>query len=138
MKTKVKKSKTISQLDKTLWPLFSEYIRRRAAKEFSGGERAKCFTCEFVGLWKYDLQAGHFMPRQHKGSRYDEKGVQAQCKKCNCFEQGNQLEYARQLDKKYGKGTADLIELKSKSFCKPMPFEYEKMIEEYKEKLKTL
>lgn len=60
------------------------------------------------------MQAGHGIPRQHWGTRYLEKNVHAQCRKCNFFEQGNQREYALQVDAKYGAGTWDSLTVLSK------------------------
>jgi hypothetical protein len=139
---KTKGKKTSNKLDKDLWETFSEYIRRRDAKRFEAlgyaPDRVKCFTCDYVGHWKYDMQAGHFMPRQHMGTKFDEKNVQSQCGGCNCFEQGNQLIFSRNLDKLYGKGTSEWLEQKAKSLCKWMNFEYEEKIIEYKQKIKDL
>ena len=36
---------SIKSLDGKLWKIFSEFIRRRDALKFSGGEIAKCCTC---------------------------------------------------------------------------------------------
>jgi hypothetical protein len=41
--------------------------------------------------------------------RFNEQNCNAQCKKCNAFEQGNDIGYAAGIDKKYGAGTADKL-----------------------------
>jgi hypothetical protein len=137
-----KKKKSIASLDKKLWEVFSEYIRRRDAKKFEAmgyaPDRVKCVTCDFVGHWKYDMDAGHFMSRKHLGTKFDEKNVNSQCGGCNKFGQGMQVVYARVIDKMYGKGTAEWLEEKSRGMCKLMSFEYEEKIEYYKQKLKDL
>jgi hypothetical protein len=139
---KDKKKKPITKLDKDLWEVFSEYVRRRDAKKFEAlgyaPDRVKCITCDFVGHWKYDFDAGHFISRKQKGTKFDERNVNAQCGGCNKFGQGMQLVHARAIDKIHGKGTADLLEQKGREYCKWMDFEYIEKIEEYKQKIKEL
>jgi hypothetical protein len=96
--------------DSKLWEVFSIYIRLRDADE---NGICKCFTCSARKHWKM-MQAGHGIPRQHWGTRYLEKNVHAQCRKCNFFEQGKQSEYALQVDAKYGAGTWDSLTVLSK------------------------
>jgi hypothetical protein len=131
------KKKSITNLDKVLWKVFSEYIRRRDALKFSGGDRVKCITCTHTDHWKH-FDCGHGISRKHLGTKFDEKNNHAQCKGCNGFGSGKQFEYMLQVDRMYGKGTAELLLHKSKSLCKWMSFEYEQKIEEYKIKIKNL
>lgn len=132
---KTLQKETIGKLDAKLWKLFSEYIRRRDALKFSGADRVQCITCPHTGHYK-EFDCGHFQPRQHMGTKFDEKNNHAQCGKCNAFEGGEQVKYARVIDKLYGKGTSELLEIKARSLCKWMRYEYEEKIELYKNKLK--
>lgn len=42
------------------------------------------------------------------------------------------------IDKKYGQGTAEQLEIKSKMLCKRKQFDYEQIAKEYKSKLDDL
>lgn len=136
------KRKSIKALDKALWEICSEYIRRRDAKKYESmgyaPDRCKCFTCDYVGHWKYDMEAGHFISRRHLATKFDERNLNSQCPGCNKFQSGNQYKHGRLIDKLYGPGTADMLALKAKSQCKWLPFEYEQKIDYYKQKLKEL
>jgi hypothetical protein len=119
--------------DTKLWKEFSEYIRRRNADE---NGIVECFTCHSRKHWK-EMQAGHGIPRQHWGTRYDEINVQSQCKKCNCFEQGEQAEFARQVDLKYGEGTwGKLVVKKHFATKRPSQFQIDEMTKVYRQKNK--
>jgi hypothetical protein len=65
--------------------VFSEYIRRRYAKN----DIAQCVTCGKKDHWK-DLQAGHFISRKHYATRWNEENVQVQCVACNVYRYGEQ------------------------------------------------
>jgi hypothetical protein len=133
MKTKVKK-KSLSKLQENLWKVFSEWIRRRDSDEYG---IVKCFTCGKKSHWK-EMQAGHFITRKQSATKYDEVNVQVQCVSCNIFGQGMQFIFGRNLDLKYGEGTADQLEFKSKLMCKRDRFDYEMMIDDVKQKIKAL
>lgn len=125
---------TITQLDKKLWKLFSEYIRRRDADE---NGFVKCFTCGRIKHWK-QMQCGHGIGRQHKSTKYDEKNNAGQCPVCNGFEGGMRERFKENMDKKYGPNTWDLMELKSRTPSKWGIFEYETLIKHYKSKLEEM
>jgi hypothetical protein len=84
---------------------FSKYVRIRDAD--SDGI-IHCISCGRPVLWKH-ADAGHFVKRQHMTLRFNEKNVNAQCKRCNWPEQGNDTGYAKGLDRKYGPGTAEKL-----------------------------
>ena len=121
--------KTISKLKKELDKWFSLYIRLRDAMPISG--LVKCFTCSITKHYKEGMQCGHFMSRKHMATRYHELN-QSQCIKCNMFEQGMQYVYGVNLDKKYGEGTAEKMQLLSRSIYKMSRVDYEDKIKYYK------
>jgi 5-methylcytosine-specific restriction endonuclease McrA len=89
---------------------FSRYVRYRDGRyshELQGFE-TQCITC---GAWKplKEMQAGHFVTRANTLLRYDEENVNAQCYACNVIRHGDLYEYAKQLDIKYGAGTAEKL-----------------------------
>ena len=125
---------TISKLKKKLDSLFSQYTRLRNADHLG---RVKCFTCGVDKHWK-EQQAGHFQSRSHHSTRWDEVNVQVQCVKCNMFRQGEQYKFGMYLDQKFGEGTAEELEIRSKTIVKLNRTDYEEAIERYKQKIKEL
>ena len=123
MAKKPTKTALVKKLDK----VFSEYIRRRH------GEMATCVTCGKVAHWK-EMQAGHFMSRRHRATRWHEDNVQVQCVKCNMFGQGEQYKFGLWLgDEK----SNELIKL-ANTTVKMKDFEIQDMIQHFQEKLSSL
>lgn len=120
--------------DKKLWKVFSEYIRRRDSNKDGFG---KCFTCHRIIHWKKG-DCGHGIGRQHRVTKYNEKNNHLQCKLCNGFEGGKREIYKEEMNKRYGAGTWELMELASKKPAKLGQFEIDQLEKYYKEKLKTL
>lgn len=108
---------------------FSEYIRLRDSDQNCN---AICITCRKVAHIS-EMDAGHFIDRSHKATRYDEQNVNAQCRTCNRFQSGRQYEHGIQIDLKYGAGTANDLLHKSKQIYKATQAEYESKAEYYKE-----
>src|SRR5688500_14823181 len=96
--------------DDKLWKIFSEYIRLRDA---NADGYCVCITSGRLIHWK-DCDAGHFISRRHMATKYDEQNVHAQRRFDNRFAAGEQFVYARAIDAKYGKGTADKILARSR------------------------
>lgn len=116
-------------LVKKLDTVFSEYIRRRYAKN----DIAVCVTCGKKDHWK-KLQAGHFMSRKHYSTRWDERNVEVQCNACNVFRYGEQYKFSIYL----GKELSDELYLKSHQTVKFSNVDLQEMIDVYKEKLINL
>lgn len=116
-------------LVKKLDSIFSEYIRRRYAKN----EIATCVTCGKKDHWK-KLQAGHFMSRKHYATRWDEDNVEVQCSACNVFRYGEQYLFAKYL----GEEKADKLLAKSRETVKFSDPELQEMIDIYKNKVSFL
>ena len=116
-------------LVKKLDAVFSEYIRRRYAKN----DIAECVTCGKKDHWK-KLQAGHFMSRKHYSTRWDERNVEVQCNACNVFRYGEQYKFSIYL----GKELSDELYLKSHQTVKFSNVDLQEMIDVYKEKLINL
>ena len=55
--------------------------------------------------------AGHFMPASDCGRDllFDPQNVNAECRKCNAWDDTHLLGYAENLDKRYGSGTAKTL-----------------------------
>lgn len=88
------KKKTLKYWKNKIDKVFHEYIRRRDADNESG--YCSCVSCGKQVHFS-ETDAGHFISRQHLITRYDERNVHAQCRKCNRFEYGRQYEYSLKL-----------------------------------------
>lgn len=120
--------------DARLWKVFSEFIRQRDADE---NGNCKCFTCGLIRHWK-QMDCGHGIGRQHKATKFNEKNNHAQCKRCNGFEGGMRERYKEEMDKRYGEGTWDKMEVIARTTCKRGAFEIEQLTKYYKAEVKKL
>ena len=64
--------------------------------------------------------------------------VRPQCKSCNGFRSGEQFKFARELDLKYGEGTAMELEQLSNTTKKWSSEELEALIDVYNRRLRKL
>ena len=127
--------KSISKLKKELDKWFSLYIRLRDATDEG---MVQCFTSGRVYHYK-KIHAGHFMSRRHLSTRWCETNVQPQSAADNLFGQGEQFKFGLNLDSKFGEGTAEELQYKSRTTLKISRIEYEEKTSYYKslvEKLK--
>jgi hypothetical protein len=129
-----KKLPTLSALEKKLDRVFSEYIRRKDADH---GGTVDCCTCGKLFYWK-EVDAGHFVKRQHRSIRWDERNVHPQCTRCNHFMGGRQDDYAQFVIKKYGQTVFDELMLLKYQTVKYTRADLMDMIELYQEKLSKL
>ena len=125
MPSKLTRSKIVKKLD----AIFSQYIR---LKDADHNGNVTCFTCGKVDHYKKGMQCGHFQSRKHYATRWLELNVAVQCAGCNVFRYGEQFLFSKNLDKKYGKGTAEKLYIKSKDTVKFSNDELLNMIEHYK------
>ncbi len=126
--------KSISKLKKELDKWFSLYIRLRDSNEYG---MVQCFTSGRVYHYK-SMHAGHFMSRKRLATRWCETNVQPQSPADNLFGQGEQYRFGLHLDSKYGEGTAEEIQFKSRNTLKMSRADYEEKISYYKEIVKNL
>ena len=108
---------------------FSEYIRLRDSDQNCN---AICITCRKVAHIS-EMDAGHFIDRSHKATRYDERNVNAQCRTCNRFQSGRQYEHGLAIDLKYGTGTSQQLLQDSRKIVKTTQGEFEAKAEEFKQ-----
>jgi len=125
---------SVKSLIKKFDRIFSEYIRLRDAD--SNGY-IRCISCGKLIHWK-EADAGHYVNRKHMSLRFDEKNVNAQCRACNRFDEGNMMGYNRGLIKKYGSDVIQYFEMKKGNISKMGVFEYQILIAEYQNKVKKL
>ena len=120
--------KTISKLKKELDKDFSLFIRLRDADDLGN---VICFTSGRTYHYK-NIHAGHFMSRKCLATRFCEINVQPQSAADNLFGQGKQYQFGKELDLKYGEGTAERLQQKSKQIEKFSRIDYEEKISYYK------
>ena len=130
MPKKVSRKNLVKRLDN----IFSQYIRLRNA---NAQGIAECYTCGKTDHWK-KLQCGHFMSRKHLSTRWCDTNVQPQSAADNLFGQGEQYKFALHLDGKYGEGTAEELQFKSRQIHKVSRVEYEEQISYYKNIVENL
>ena len=126
--------KTISKLKKELDKWFSLYIRLRDATDEG---LVQCFTSGRVYHYK-QIHAGHFISRRCLATRWCEVNVQPQSAADNLFGQGEQYKFGLRLDNKYGEGTAEELQIKSRQTVKLSRVDYEDKISYYKDAVKNL
>ena len=129
-----KKLKPITKLKKEMDAIFSTYVRLR---DLTLNGEAVCVTCNIAKPYK-QMQNGHFMSRRHMSTRFEEMNTAVQCMGCNMYNQGMQYEMSKYLDKKYGEGTAEDMQILSRQIKKIGRIDYDYLIDLYKEKVKQL
>jgi len=132
------KKKTVASLKRRIVPIFSEYIRKRDCLRTTGSlEYGDCISCNRASVPYHELDAGHFIPK-HNANLFSERGVHAQCIKCNRYQGGNQLEYRRQIVKLYGEGADEELEAEARQIKKFTIQELEELEISLKERIKEL
>lgn len=87
---------------------FSIFIRTRDSQEYEG-RSFRCISCgRLLPIEKADC--GHYINRQHMSLRFSELNCNAQCSKCNRFDEGNITGYRQGLIKKIGEDKVTLLE----------------------------
>jgi hypothetical protein len=117
------------------WDWFSKFIRLRDADEHG---YIKCITCGTRRHWRDRVDAGHFVTRAKESTLFDEKNVHAQCKGCNRFQGGKFLEHGVAINRKYGPGTKERLEIKALQHCKRTLTDYLFIEQTYKLRVKTI
>jgi len=115
------------------WYYFSKEVRKRDVEKYG-----TCISCgrpiEFE-----TCQAGHFMPASTCGRDllFDPLNVNAECARCNAWDETHLLGYAENLDKRYGEGTAISLRKRREDYQKGGPLKDWKA-SEYAIKIKQL
>lgn len=127
------KRKSVASLKKKADKIFSLYIRHRDSEN----GLAECITCGVMKPIK-EMQNGHFVSRRSSKLRYDEFNCNAQCVGCNMFKQGEQYIYGKNIDRKYGKGTAESLMAQRNETHRFTVSELEEIVEYCKEGLREM
>jgi len=122
------KKKTLKYWKTKIDKVFHEYIRRRDADNNTG--YCNCITCQ-KRIHFTESDGGHFISRGRLATRYDERNVKAQCRKCNRFDFGRQYEYSLAL----GEQLSEELLIKSREICKLSDDEWLDIFNNYNTKL---
>ena len=125
------KKKTLKYWKTKIDAPFHQYIRRRDADDNSG--YCQCISCD-KPIHFEESDAGHFISRGKLATRWDERNVNAQCRKCNRFEYGRQFEYSLKI----GTELAETLLQDSRQIFKLMEHEYLEIFESYRDKLENI
>jgi len=116
----MKRKPSLASLKRKLDKAFGRYIRERDVN-------SRCVTCGAVGI----LQAGHWIPRQHLATRWDERNVHGQCAWCNCWQHGNLIYYTLYMQQRYGQEVVDELMRLKRTTVKMTRSDYETLLEKY-------
>ena len=128
------KKKSLKTLTTKLDAVFSKYIRFRDA---DGRGNARCITCDRT-FPVSEMDAGHFVGRRHRSTRWSEQNVHAQCRYDNRYCEGKKDVYAVKLVERYGPNILLELQEQKNRVVKWTPADLEELIEIYKAKLKEL
>lgn len=125
---------SIPLLKQCLDQVFSQYIRLKAAND---NGFCRCVTCGTMWRWNA-IQNGHYIKREHMGTRFDERNCHPCCYHCNVTLMGNLKKYRQFIISQYGKDVLEELETKKNSIEKWTVSDYTEKIIYYKEKVKQL
>jgi len=101
------KLKTLGQYEAEAKKSFQHWIRLRDKDE-------NCISCD--GNEKDLWDGGHYFKAEiFSGLIFDERNVNKQCRRCNRFMNGNELQYRKGLLKRYGNEFVDQLESEADS-----------------------
>jgi hypothetical protein len=100
---------THGELEHLLDHEISFQVRAGAAHEL-GMPFVPCYTCGNQVHWKR-LDAGHYIGRSNRGTRFDLRNIRPQCTKCNSFEEGQHWKFRQALVIELGEAEVKSLEL---------------------------
>ena len=105
---------------------FGRYIRLR---DTSVGD-PRCISCGRPITYE-TCDCGHFIPRQHTSTRFDERNCNAQCKVCNRMKYGNLPGYTIGLVEKYGEGIIEELKARKRLIVQYRDSDYKEISQRY-------
>lgn len=117
-------------LEKKLDVAFSKLIRVKETKDGYG----KCVSCGALKLYS-ELDAGHFINRKWRPTRWLEDNVHIQCIACNRFNEGNAIGYSLYMLDRYGRGKIDYLQSLSRTRAGFTDFDGEMMLKDFRSRL---
>lgn len=126
--------RSLSTLVASLDRVFSMYIRLR---DTSPQGYFRCISCGRLLPFE-QADCGHYVNRQHMSLRFSEQNCNAQCRRCNRFDEGAIMDYRRGLVKKIGAQQVELLEVQKHETRKYSNWELEILIDHYKKEVERL
>lgn len=122
-----------AKLEDQLDRIFSKWVR------FSNAPKGycRCVTCGKIDAPEM-MDAGHYISRANRCTRWDERNVWPQCRSCNRFKEGAKDAYALFLTKKFGTGVLEELNRAKNQICKMGTPWLEESIKDYKARVKAL
>lgn len=120
-------------LEKKLDIVFSRYVRLRDTKD---GWGVCCSSGKKILYTEGD--AGHFINRKWRATRWHEENVHFQSIADNRFNEGNPAGYALFMLEKYSKEKVEYLLALSRTTARFTDFDGEMMIKDYRQKIKEL
>lgn len=119
-----RKKSSLKKAKDEAWTAFSLYVRTRDTV---------CCTCGGPVQ-----QAGHFIDGRHNAVLFSERGVHGQCYHCNVGLKGNKLEYWLFIERTYGREVIEQLMRESKVTVQYKTHDYQRIKQEYLDKLNLL
>lgn len=128
----------------------ARYWRKKAKESFQKFVRIRdankdgicsCVTCGRQVVYNRNCDGGHYRSAKFNATCFDERNCHAQCKSCNMSRMDmieTLQEYERQIDLKYGKGSAEQLRITSLTTKRYSSAEYEGLYKYFKEKGREL
>lgn len=124
----------LKSLEKKLDKVCSLYVRMKDADE---GGTVSCVSCRKLMHWK-DADCGHWIKRQHRGTRWDLRNLGVQCGRCNRYMGGNMDEMAAHILRTHGADAIEEMLAMKRAPVKHTRTDLEEMIALYQSKLAEL
>ena len=125
---------SIPVLTKKLDKIFSKFVRLSHVDQDG---LIRCYTCPHRGALER-MQAGHFIPRQYRATRWELWNVKPQCFSCNMYYNGRPQEFRARLVEEMREEKVKELELLRHSKRTFTRFELKEMIDSYTKKVKQL
>jgi hypothetical protein len=127
------------ELEHLLDAEISFHVRASAAVEVDLGGIVPCYTCGGFHHWK-QLDAGHYIGRANRGTRWDLRNIRPQCTKCNSYQEGEHWKFRQALVTELGASEVEKLELIASAYgASKLPREWLiEQITEWREKNKKL
>lgn len=130
------KKPSVATLTRKLDKVFSEFIRLRDSKPY-GYKYFRCISCGQIKPFE-QMDAGHFVSRIHKATRWDEENVNGECRACNRMSADHIIWYQRNLEAKIGRGRVDMLVARGRQTKKWSAWELQLLIDHYKQEVEKL
>ncbi|MFI3294240.1 MAG: recombination protein NinG [Rikenellaceae bacterium] len=114
--------------EKELDRVFSIFIRKR-------DEGKGCISCGQRLRFDY-CDAGHYIPRTHKSTRWNEDNVHGQCYTCNRMKDGNEAMYRENLIRRIGSQRVEALESLKHTISKFSESDIKSLTAKYKQLIK--